>query len=311
MSTVGDKSLELRADDGSIAVERGAESVESRNGERSLELREVLGPTAFGDTDRKRFKELLWLSAATDFRMRYVDTLLGYFWALARPLFTFGIIFVFLRNILGFGGKIPNFAALLMINIILFQFFQEATNQGLRALASREGLVRKTQFPRIVIPLSTSLTASMTLGFNLMVGYVLLLVLGVPPAPGWLLLPFLAAILVVLCTAISLILSVAYVRMRDIGQVWSVISRAAFWGTPILFPIELVPQSVRSIVALNPLTPIFVEVRRAVIDPNAPGMIEATGSLAQALIPVVLGVLICVFSLWYFVRQAPTVAEAV
>jgi ABC-2 type transport system permease protein len=301
MSSVGDRSLELREMPGPI----------NPAGESALELREVLGPTAFGGTTRKRFWELLWLSAATDFRMRYVDTALGYLWALMRPLFTFGIIFLFLRKILNFGGNIPNFAALLMINIILFQFFQEATNQGMRALASKEALVRKTQFPRMVIPLSTSFTASMTLVFNLMVGYVLLLVMGVAPRPGWLLLPVIAAVLVVFCTAISLWLSVAFVRMRDIGQVWSVISRAAFWGTPILYPIERVPESVRSIVALNPLTPIFVEVRRAVIDPSAPGMVAATGSVAKALIPVALGVFICVFSYWYFVRRAPTVAEAV
>ena len=242
--------------------------------------------------------------------MRYVDTVFGYIWALMRPLLTFGIIFVFMRNILNFGGRIENFAALLMINIILFQFFQEATTQGLRALASKEGLVRKTQFPRIIIPLSTSMTAAMQLAFSLVVGYVLLLVMGLTPEPGWLLLPFLALAMVAIATAVSLILSAAFVRVRDVAQIWSVISRALFWGSPILFPIELVPETVRTIVALNPLTPIFVETRRAVIDPNAPGMVEATGSVALALVPVLLGVFICVFSFWYFVREAPAVAES-
>src|SRR4051795_5111162 len=129
--------------------------------EHSLELQEVHGPTAFGTT-RRRFWELLWLSAVTDFRMRYVDAVLGYFWALMRPLITFGIVFLFLRQILSFGGSIVNFAPMLMINIILFQFFQETTNRGLRSLASKEGLVRKMRFPRMVIPLSSALTATMT-----------------------------------------------------------------------------------------------------------------------------------------------------
>jgi ABC-2 type transport system permease protein len=283
----------------------------SATSESSLELREVTGPTAFGTT-AKRFRELLWLSAATDFRMRYVETHLGYLWALMRPLFTFGIIFLFLRHILKFGGNIPYFAETLLINIILFQFFQESTNQGLRALASRENLVRKTQFPRIVIPLSTSLTAAITLALNLMVGYVLVVIMGLPPRPSWLLLPFLAVALVILATAISLFLSAAFVRMRDVGQVWSVISRSLFWGTPILYTITNVPESVRSFVLLNPLTPIFVEARRALVGPSAsaPGMVEAAGSVPEALIPIALSVFICVFSLWYFVRQAPAVAEA-
>src|SRR4051794_5227362 len=117
--------------------------------EASLELREVRGPTALGDS-RARFLDLLWLSAVTDFRMRYIDAVLGYFWALMRPLITFGIVFLFLRQILSFGGTIVNFAPMLMLNIILFQFFQETTNRGLRSLASKEGLVRKMRFPRMV-----------------------------------------------------------------------------------------------------------------------------------------------------------------
>jgi ABC-2 type transport system permease protein len=277
--------------------------------EESLELREVLGPRAFGTT-RKRFWELLWLSSRTDFRMRYINAVLGYFWALMRPLLSFGIIFLFLRQILDFGGNIPNFAPMLMINIILFQYFQETTTQGMRALASKEALVRKMQFPRMVIPLTTSLTAAMTLGLNLIVGMALLLAFGLTPELGWLAIPVAAVVLVTFSTGVSLILSVAFVRLPDVGQLWQVISRVMFYGTPILYTIDLVPSSVRSIVMLNPLTPIFVELRKAVFDPNAPSMVAAAGGVGKALIPVALGVLICVFSLWYFVREAPAVAEA-
>ena len=281
----------------------------STAGADPLELREVLGPTAFGTT-RKRFWELLWLSSVTDFRMRYINAVLGYFWALMRPLLSFGIIFLFLRQILDFGGKIPNFAPMLMINIILFQFFGEATNQGMRSLASKEALVRKMQFPRMVIPLTTSLTAAMTLVLNLLVGTVLLFGFGLTPTLGWLALPLAAIVLIVFATGVSLILSVAFVRLPDVGQLWNVISRVLFYGTPILYTIDLVPPSVRNIVMLNPLTPIFVELRKAVFDPSAPSMVTAAGSVWRALIPVALGVFICVFSVWYFIREAPAVAEA-
>ena len=123
-------------------------------------------------------------------------------------------------------------------------------------------------------------------------------------------LPLAAVAIVTLSTGLALILSAAFVRLPDVGQLWSVIARVAFYGTPILYVIELVPQSIRSIVLLNPLTPIFVELRRAVFDPAAPSMVEAAGSVPEALAPVALGVCICVFSVWYFVREAPSVAEA-
>jgi ABC-2 type transport system permease protein len=274
-----------------------------------LELREVRGPTAFGTT-RKRFAELLWLSAVTDFRMRYIDAVLGYFWALMRPLITFGIVFLFLRQILSFGGSIVNFAPMLMLNIIMFQFFQETTQRGMRSLSSKEGIVRKMRFPRMVIPLSTSLTSAMTLGLNLMVGFVLLLGFGLTPAWSWLVLPIAAIALVMLATGVSLFLSVAFVRLPDMVQVWGVVSRVLFYGTPILYTVVTIPASVRPIVMLNPLSPIFVTVRKAVTNPADPTFVQAAGGVGRAMIPIALGVLICVFSFIYFVRQAPAVAES-
>jgi ABC-2 type transport system permease protein len=277
--------------------------------EPALELHEVRGPTAFGTT-RKRFWELLWLSSVTDFRMRYVDAVLGYFWALMRPLITFGIVFLFLRQILSFGGSIVNFAPMLMLNIILFQFFQETTQRGMRSLASKEGLVRKMRFPRMVIPLSTSLTAAMSLGLNLVVAFLLLLAFGLTPTWSWLILPVAAAVLVIFATAVSLFLSVAFVRLPDMVQVWGVISRVLFYGTPILYTVENIPSSVRPIVMLNPLSPIFVVVRKAVTNPADLSAVQAAGGWGRLMIPIVLAISICVFSFWYFVREAPAVAES-
>lgn len=281
----------------------------SNGAEHALELQEIRGPVAFG-TSRKRFWQLLWLSAVTDFRMRYVDAVLGYFWALMRPLITFGIVFLFLRQILGFGGRIENFAPMLMLNIILFQFFQETTQRGMRSLSSKEGLVRKMRFPRMVIPLSSSLTATMSLGINLVVAFILLLAFGLTPTWSWLVLPLAAAVLVVFATGVSLILSVAFVRLPDMVQVWGVISRVLFYGTPILYTVEIVPASVRKIVMLNPLSPIFVTVRKAVTGPNDVTAVQAAGGWGHLMIPILLAVGICVFSVWYFVREAPAVAEA-
>jgi ABC-2 type transport system permease protein len=277
--------------------------------EAPLELREVRGPTALGGS-RKRFWELLWLSAVTDFRMRYVNSVLGYFWALARPLLSFGIIFLFLRQILNFGGRIPNFAAFLMMNIIMFQFFQETTSRGMRALSSKEGLVRKMDFPRMVLPLSNSITATFTLTLNLIVGCLLLQAFGLYPQLSWFVLPIAAAALVVLATGVSLFLSVAFVRLPDVVQVWSVISRVLFYGTPILYPIDVVPPGIRPIVMGNPLSPIFISVQNAVTNPSGPSALQAAGGWGHLLVPILLFVLICVFSVRYFVREAPAAAEA-
>jgi ABC-2 type transport system permease protein len=281
----------------------------SNGTDHALELEDVRGPVALG-TSRKRFWQLLWLSAVTDFRMRYVDAVLGYFWALMRPLITFGIVFLFLRQILSFGGSIVNFAPMLMLNIMLFQFFQETTQRGMRSLSSKEGLVRKMRFPRMVIPLSSALTATMSLAINLVVAFILLLAFGLTPTWSWLILPLAAAALVLIATGVSLILSIASVRLPDTVQVWGVISRILFYGTPILYTVQTIPASVRPIVMLNPLSPIFVVVRKAVTDPNDLTLVQAAGGVGHAMIPIVLAICICLFSVWYFVREAPSVAEA-
>lgn len=277
--------------------------------EASAELRPVGGPSAFGG-DSKRFWNLLWLTSLTEFKTRYIGSALGYAWTLIRPLLFFGIVFMVIRNVIRFGDGIENYAAMLMLNIILFQYFQEATSRAVRSVTQRENLVRKMQFPRIVIPLSVSLTACFTLLLNLVVGFALILVFGVEPTWTWLLFPLVLVPLVALTTAVAMILSVLFVRYEDVAQVWSVIARMLFYTTPILYPIELVPESFRAIIAINPLAPLFEQVRLWVIDPSAPSAIEAVGTPILLVIPLLLLLGICVFALWVFEREAPRVAEA-
>jgi ABC-2 type transport system permease protein len=220
------------------------------------------------------------------------------------------VIFVVLRQVIGFGADIENYAAMLVLNIILFQYFSDATNRAVRSVRARENMVRKMQFPRVVIPLSVSLTAGFTLLLNLVAGFVLIVATGVLPRPSWLLLPVLLVLLVLLTTGVSMILSVLFVRSEDVAQIWNVVARMLFYLSPVLYPIELVPEELRSIVSINPLAPLFVQARQWVVDPSAPSAIAAAGGVYGLLIPLVLLVVICVVGLWLFEREAPRVAEA-
>jgi ABC-2 type transport system permease protein len=278
--------------------------------EDAAELRDIRGPSAFGGSFR-RFLDLLWLMSLTEFRTRYVGSSLGYAWTLLRPLVFFGVIFIVLRGLIGFGARTPHYAALLVLNIILFQYFSDVTNRAVRSVSARENMVRKMQFPRIVIPLSVSLTGGFTLVLNLIAGLGLIVLTGVVPRSTWLLLPVVVLLLALLTTGVSLILSVLFVRAEDVAEVWSLISRMLFYLSPVLYPIELVPQALRPIVSINPLAPLLVEARHWVIDPSAPSAIEAAGGVAGLAVPAALFVFACVFGLWLFEREAPRVAEAV
>ena len=94
-------------------------------------------------------------------------------------------------------------------------------------------------------------------------------------------------------------------------QIWGVFARALFYGTPILYPIEFVPEGLRSgLAAINPLVPIFEQARIWVMDPNAPTIVEAAGGVLGVVLAAAIIVGTCAFGLWIFEREAPRVAEA-
>jgi ABC-2 type transport system permease protein len=276
--------------------------------ETTAELRDVRGPSALGGGWRRSL-DLLYLIAVTEFKKTYFGTVLGYLWSLARPLMLFGVLLAVFTQIFRIGSLVPNYEVLLLFNIVLFGFFQEATVTAVSSIVSQEAVVRKTQFPRLVIPLAVVLTAAFNLGLNLIVVFVFILAFGVDPQWTWLLLPVVLALLFVLTTAVSMIVSSLYPRFRDIAIIWTVLATVLFYGSPVLYPIEVVPDTLRDFLLVNPLTPLLELARVWVIDPNAAGPVEAAGGIEGLLAPTAIYVGICIFAVWVFNREAPRIAE--
>ena len=273
-----------------------------------LELRDVQGPSALGGGWR-RLVDLVLLLAVTEFKRTYFGTALGYLWSIARPLMLFGVLLVVFTHVFRLGSSVPHYPELLLFNIVLFGFFQEATMTAVTSVVGQEGIVRKTQFPRLAIPLSVVLTSLFNLGLNLVVVFVFILASGISPMWTWLLLPVLVAALFVLTTAVSMIVASLYPRFRDVGIIWSVFSTALFYATPVLYPLERAPEWLRNVLLVNPITPILQLGRKWIIDPNAPHMTDLVGGRAQLLIPLAIYVAICALAVWIFNREAPRIAE--
>lgn len=274
------------------------------------ELRPVPGPSAFGG-GRRRFFHLLWVMSSTDFRLSFHGTVLGYLWTLARPLLTFGVFLAVFTQVFRFDDGVKDYPALLLLNIMLFMFFSEGSSKAVLSSISREGIVRKTQFPRMVIPLSVVLTEIYNLGLNLVAVFVFVLAYGVDPTWSWLLLPALIAALVVLTLAMAMLLSALYPRFRDVALIWTVMSTVLFYSTPVLYSIDYVRENTAEVfqtaIQLNPLTPIFEQVQKWMIDPSVPGV-------AATPTPILLGsiaiyVSVCVLAVIVFRREAPRIAE--
>jgi len=267
-------------------------------------LRDVRGPSALGGGWRRSL-ELLYLIASTEFKRTYFGTVLGYLWSICRPLLLFAVLLVVFTHVIRLGDSVSHYPVLLLLNIVLFGFFSEATSTAVGSIVKQEAIVRKTQFPRLVIPLAVVLTSAFNLITNLLVTFVFILALGVTPAWTWLLLPVLLAWLLAITIAVAMILSSLYPRFRDVAIIWSVFSTALFYATPVLYPLQKATGTLSTLLSLNPLSPLFELARRWIITPGAP----IRGGTLELLVPLVCSLTVCALAVWIFNREAPRIAE--
>ena len=273
-------------------------------------LRPIKGPTALGG-DLRRMMHLTVTLAVMEFKLRFFGSVLGYLWQLMRPLMLFGVLYLVFTEFVKIAGGIRHYQAILLTGIVLYTFFADATAGAVTSVYDRENLVRKIEFPRLVVPLSVLLTAYFNLALNLIAVMVFVLAAGVEPQAEWLLLPLLLVLLGLFTAGLSMLLSALYVRFRDIKPIWEVGLQVIFYGSPILYVLENVPNAhFQKIIPLfNPLATILVQARHTLIDPAAPNAWDAVGGGPRLLLPgaILLGTLALGF--WVFNREAPRIAE--
>lgn len=246
---------------------------------------------------------------ATEFKLRYFGSVLGYVWSLLRPLLLFVILYTVFTKIFRFGGDVPHYAVMLMLGIVMWSFFADATGAALPSFVQRESLLRKVSFPRAAIPVAISLTAAANLVLGLVVVLVLAIVDDVPVTVSWLmLLPIMAGILV-FATAFALLISVLYVPLRDMSPIWEVVTQLLFWGTPIIYTIAFVPDRARELVMFNPLAVFIQEARHSLVGAPVPSAATAIGGTALLLVPLAVFALLIAVSVLVYRRAAPNLAE--
>ena len=285
------------------------------------------GPDAFGD-DLRRFVNLTLTLANTDFKLTYFGSVLGYVWSLMQPLLFFGVLDVVFTKVFQVGKNIPHYPVTLLGAIILWTFFLVVTGNCVQCLLGREGLLRKMRFPRLVIPLSVALTALYQLGLNLIPVFLFAILSGVQPRVSWLELPLLVIPLAMLAVGAGMILSVLYVRFRDILPIWNITAQILFYGSPVIYPalqyggtVKVSPlhpagylpiTSLGHVLMCNPIAAIITQMRKALIgEGNAfnPSAAYAIGGAVRLLIPFAIVCSVFALGVWFFSREAPRIAE--
>lgn len=252
-------------------------------------------------------RSILREMVSADFKVRYQSSALGYLWSVLRPLFLFVILYVVFTKIFKIGEGIPHYPVLLLLGIVIWNFFTESTVIGMSAVVGKGDLIRKISIPRYLTVLSSSASALINLGINLVVVIIFALISGVVPGWHWLLLPVALVELFAFSTALAFFLSALYVKLRDIMYIWEVGLQAGFYATPVLYPLSMIPENLRVYFFINPVAQIIQDARYALVPEGAITVWNTTPWLA--IVPIGIVLLAIVLSALYFKNQAKWFAE--
>lgn len=255
---------------------------------------------------------LLQQLVKTDFKLRYQGSVLGYVWSLLRPLLLFLILYAVFTVFLPVGKHVPHYPVYLLVGIVLWNFFGDVTNASVKAIVGQGELIRKINFPKYTIILSTVASALINLGLNFIVIAIFMAFNHVAPTWHSLLVVPLLAELVIVATALGFLLSALYVKFRDLSYIWEVIMQAGFYATPIIYPLSQVPyHRVRELLLLNPLAQIIQDVRYVLVTSKADTLAQEYHTWLIWLVPVGISIVLAVLGGIYFRAHSRNFAEEV
>lgn len=259
----------------------------------------------------RRNRILLRELVITDFKLRYQGSVLGYAWSLLKPLFLFAIMYVVFGMLIKI-GSVEHYAVYLLLGIVLWTFFSEATNQGMGSIVGRGDLIRKISFPKYIIVLSTTISALINLVLNLAIVAVLMLLNGVHLQLSILMLPLYIFELYLLALGLAFYLSAVNVKYRDTIHIWEIIMQAAFYATPIIYPLSIVIEKsefIAKLLLLNPIAQAIQDARYSTITHETVTLPGLSNNIFYILIPYLIVIVVFVGGTLYFKRHSKYFAE--
>jgi lipopolysaccharide transport system permease protein len=231
----------------------------------------------------------LWLWATREVRVRYKQSLLGVAWAILQPLaltVVFTLIFSFLVRVDTQGVPYPIFV---YTALVPWTFFSTSLGFGIPSLVNNMNLVTKIYFPREVLPMASIGAAFVDFSAASVVFVGMLVFYGVQPGVHALWVLPLLGIQLVLTVGVTLIGSAAIVFFRDVRFVLPLIVQVWMYATPVIYPIELVPEYLRPYYYLNPMAGIIDGYRRTLLMGEAPHTTALLSSIVISFSLLVLG----------------------
>jgi len=248
----------------------------------------------------------------TDFKVRYQGSVLGYLWAILKPLFMFAVLYILFVYIAPIGKSVPHYGISLLLGIVFWNFFSEATMIGATSVVAHGELIRKISIPRYLVVLASSASAMINLGLSMVVVLIFAAFNGVFPSISWLLIPIVILEFYVFTLGIAFALSALFVKFRDITYIWEVFLQAGFYASMVIIPLTAVPEKLRDWFFINPIVQILQDARALLIPSGNNLTIWNSGAtLAVKLAPLALITVVCLFGFLYFKSRSKYFAEEV
>ncbi len=249
----------------------------------------------------------------TSFKLKYTGSALGYVWSLVKPLMLFGIMYLVFSILLRAGVGAFDFPVQLLVAIVAWTFFTEATSTAMNAVAGNGDLIRKAYFPRWILVVASTTSALLTLAINTVLVVIITFALGHLDLT-WLslLAPLYYLELIVLVLGLSMLLSSLFVFFRDLGHIWEILSLVLFYGSAVVFPFEIIyshSKKLADFAGLNPVAQIITDLRHVLVEPDKiPSMASLIGPLAY--IPIAITIAVFILGFVVFNRLTPKFAES-
>jgi ABC-2 type transport system permease protein len=258
-----------------------------------------------------RYLDLIRELAITDFKLKYQGSVAGYLWSLAKPLMVFGVLYLVFNVFVRIGASIPHYPLYLLLGVILWGYFAEATTVGMGSVVGKGDMIRKVYFPRIVLIISSSISALITLFLNLLIVFLFMLLARLIPNPWQIFIFFVIVIeLYVLTLGLSLILSSLFVKYRDIGHIWEVLIQVLFYATPIIYPLAIIPLKFQKLIMLSPISQIIQDSRWLLIT-NQTVTSESVLKFPLYLVPYAIPFILVIIGYFLFQKSSAKFAENV
>tara|TARA_B110000881_G_C18485543_1_gene468966 strand:+ start:168 stop:944 length:777 start_codon:yes stop_codon:yes gene_type:complete len=235
----------------------------------------------------KKYSSIILNFAISDLKIKYRNSVLGFFWSFLEPLLLLGVLYVVFTNV--FENAIENFPLYLLLGLILYNTIQKGTDLGLGSISSKSDLIKQVYFPRIIPALSATATAAIMLIFELIVFGIFMAIFQFVPSTTILILPLILLLECFLIFGLCLPLSVLNIKFNDIQFIWKVVLQAGFFLTPVFYTLDVLPETFQNILKYSPMVQIMNMARDVTLYNTIPSMESITIAIGTTALVLIIG----------------------